>query len=77
MAKLTLSVDAGVVGAAKRYASEQGTSVSQLVEQYLGVVAYSRSRGAATPALRLLRGAARGAALAHNREYTAHKYGVR
>jgi hypothetical protein len=39
MAKLTLSVDGSVVKTAKRYARRHGTSVSHLVEQYLGLVA--------------------------------------
>jgi len=38
MAKLTLSVDAKVVEVAKRYAAQQGTSVSQMVEKYLRLV---------------------------------------
>ena len=36
MSKLTLSVDPKVVLAAKRYAQERGTSVSRLVETFLG-----------------------------------------
>jgi hypothetical protein len=39
MSKLTLSVDADVVSGAKRYAREQGTSVSKLVERYLSALA--------------------------------------
>ena len=39
MSKLTLSVDADVVAGAKRYAEQQGTSVSQLVENYLDALA--------------------------------------
>ena len=38
MSKLTLSVDEDVVERAKRYAANRGTSVSRLVEQYLGLV---------------------------------------
>ena len=38
MAKLTLSVDEEVVEVAKRYAAQRGTSVSQLVEDYLRLV---------------------------------------
>jgi hypothetical protein len=38
MAKLTLSVDEEVVEVAKRYAAQHGTSVSQLVEDYLRLV---------------------------------------
>ena len=36
MPKLTLSVDEKVIAGAKRYAEEKGTSVSQLVETFLG-----------------------------------------
>ena len=39
MSKLTLSVDSDVVAGAKRYAREQGTSVSRLVERYLDALA--------------------------------------
>jgi Family of unknown function (DUF6364) len=39
MSKLTLSVDEDVVARAKRYAEQQGTSVSRLVETYLDVLA--------------------------------------
>ena len=39
MSKLTLSVDEDVVAAAKRYAEQQGTSVSKLVQRYLDAVA--------------------------------------
>jgi len=38
MAKLTLSVDEEVVEAAKRYAAQRRTSVSQMVEDYLRLV---------------------------------------
>ncbi len=38
MAKLTLSVDREVVAVAKRYAAQRGTSVSQMVEEYLRLV---------------------------------------
>ncbi len=38
MPKLTLSVDAEIVARAKRYAARQGTSVSRLVEGYLGLL---------------------------------------
>ena len=39
MAKLTLSVDERVASRAKRYAKQQGVSVSQMVEAYLEAVA--------------------------------------
>ena len=55
MAKLTLSIDEGVVRAAKRYAKARGTSVSSLVEQYLDVVARPRQPDD-TPVLMQIRG---------------------
>ena len=59
MSKLTLSVDAQVVRQAKRYAAKRGTSVSQLVEQYLTLVTRpSAAEGQDPPVLRMLRGAA-------------------
>jgi len=36
MAKLTLSMNDAVIERAKRYATAQGTSLSRLVENYLG-----------------------------------------
>jgi Family of unknown function (DUF6364) len=63
MAKLTLSVDGSVVKTAKRYARRHGTSVSHLVEQYLGLVALppgSGKDGEDPPVLKMFRGAARG-----------------
>lgn len=39
MSKLTLSVDEEVIAGAKRYAEQQGTSVSRLVERYLDALA--------------------------------------
>jgi len=59
MPKLTLSVDEKVVRGAKRYAAAQGTSVSQLVERYLGLLAKPFDMTQAPPVLRMLRGAAR------------------
>ncbi len=73
--KLTLSVDPEVVEAAKEYAAETGTSVSQLVEAFLAAVASRRPRGASAPVLDRLRGSLRGAELADYREHLARKYG--
>ena len=39
MSKLTLSVEKSVVSRAKRYAKQQGVSVSEMVEAYLAAVA--------------------------------------
>jgi hypothetical protein len=61
MHKLTLSVDEKVVGRAKRYAAQHGTSVSRMVERYLDlVVAPAQAGEEDPPVLRMLRGAAKG-----------------
>ena len=62
MAKLTLSVDGAVVRDAKTYASEHGTSVSRLVERYLGLLTRQRAptEGEATPVLDRLHGVLKG-----------------
>jgi len=57
MAKLTLSVEDGVVLRAKRYAKERGLSISQMVEAYLdAVTAPGQSVARDPPILRSLRG---------------------
>lgn len=58
MAKLTLSIDEGVVARAKRVAKRQGTSVSAMVEAYLDGVSRGAEKGApaATPVLHSIRG---------------------
>lgn len=57
MSKLTLSVDGAVVKRAKRYATQRGTSVSRLVEQYLELVSRPAPREdeVVTPLLKQLR----------------------
>ena len=62
MSKLTLSVDEDVIARAKRYAEKQGTSVSQLVETYLDVLARLRvaEEEKLPPVTRRLSGALRG-----------------
>ena len=70
MHKLTLSVDEKVVGRAKRYAARHGTSVSRMVERYLGlVVAPKETAEEDPPVLRMLRGAAKGVS---HEEYGRH-----
>jgi len=70
MPKLTLSVNEKVVGRAKRYAARHGTSVSQMVERYLDLVAAPvPSVEEEPPVLRMLRGAAKG--ISHE-EYGRH-----
>ena len=57
MGKLTLSVDQRIVSWAKRYARQQGISLSQMVEAYLEAVAEpSRSVTREVPILHSLRG---------------------
>ena len=41
MSKLTLSVDDGVVSRAKRFAKQNGVSVSEMVETYLAAISGS------------------------------------
>jgi hypothetical protein len=62
MSKLTLSVDEGVVVRAKRYAEQQGTSVSHLVEMYLDALARPpvAQDDELPPSLRRLRGILKG-----------------
>jgi len=64
MAKLTLSVDSGVVKRAKRYASQHGVSLSRLVERYLGLLSRRESddRDGETPVTERLRGILKGPA---------------
>ncbi len=71
MAKLTLSVDERVVKVAKRYAAQRETSVSRLVEEYLGLL--SREVGATekTPILARVQGILKGSRL-DERDYRRH-----
>lgn len=73
MAKLTLSVDDGVVKRAKGYAARQGTSVSRLVERYLDMLSGEHTAGGArlSPRLARLRAEWRGASLAES-DYRSH-----
>jgi len=72
--KLTLTVDPRVVAAAKQYAAEAGTSVSQLVEDYLAAIVGAPSSVPATPVLARLRGSMRGGELEDHRRHLAEKY---
>ena len=73
MTKLTLSVDEHVVSGAKRYAERRGTSVSQLVETMLRLVAHDPTGTAETgpmpPVLARLRGT-----LARGSKKDFHRY---
>ena len=72
--KLTLSVDEKVVRDAKRYAAARGTSVSRLVERYLGLLSKPPKSDDQTPVLRMLRGAARGVPADAHRRHLGRKY---
>ena len=75
MAKLTLSVDDGVVSRAKQYAKLRGVSVSEMVETYLAAVAGPQPP-AAGPAsiLRSVRGVLKNADIGRYRKHLAEKY---
>ena len=73
MPKLTLSVDAGVVLRAKRYARARGTSVSRLVETVLHLVSAPASRRPPTPALGRLRGSLKRGAVQDHRRHLERK----
>ena len=78
VSKLTLSVDQAVVKRAKRYASQRGTSVSQLVERYLEMLARPAPRGDenVTPLLKKLREDFKGVTLdvSQYHKYLERKY---
>ena len=68
--KLTLSVTPSVVSRAKRYAKQQGISISQMVEAYLASVTSSFDPGQDhPPVLRSLLGSLR---KANPKDYRAH-----
>lgn len=78
MQKLTLSVDAHVIGRAKQYAKARGTSISRLVERFLEMVTEGPSAGeagtVASPVLDRLRGSMSGGAVSDYRKYLSRKY---
>jgi hypothetical protein len=73
MAKLTLSVDEGVVTRAKRYAKQRGMSVSKMVEAYLAAMSEPSSSDT-PPILNSLRGSLKKADLEGYRKHLAAKY---
>ena len=75
-AKLTLSVDAAVVAAAKRYAADNATSVSALVEAYLSAVTQAAEAEPDPPVLARLRGALASGDPADHKAWLAEKYGL-
>jgi hypothetical protein len=84
MSKLTLNVDKAVLARARRYAKKRGVSVSQIVREYLDVVAgaaagstfsaVNPSADDGTPVLRSLRGILKSANLQNYREHLVAKY---
>ena len=75
VSKLTLSVDQGVVSRAKRYAKQQGVSVSEMVEAYLAAVSGpSPTPKEAPPILRSVQGSLKKADLQEYRKYLGAKY---
>ncbi len=73
-AKLTLTVDPRVVAAAKQYAAAAGTSVSQLVEDYLAAIVAGPATVEAPPILARLRGSMRGVEIDDYRRHLFEKY---
>nr|AEV23263.1 putative zinc-peptidase [uncultured Acidobacteriota bacterium] len=75
MAKLTLSVVDRVVSRAKRYAKQQGVSVSQMVEAYLDAVAEpAPATSPDAPILRALRGSLKKASVEAYKRHLESKY---
>lgn len=75
MSKLTLSVEKSVVSRAKRYAKQQGVSVSEMVEAYLAAVAAPLHRGPRdSPILQSLRGSLKKANIEEYRRHVVKKH---
>jgi hypothetical protein len=74
MSKLTLSVDASVVSRAKRYAKQNGISLSKMVEVYLASISAPPPASKMPPVLRSLRGILKRADPAEYRKHLAEKY---
>lgn len=74
--KLTLTVDPDVIDAAKQYAADHGTSVSQLVEAFLAAVAAEPASTHDGPVLSRLRGTLRGTSADDHRRHLAEKHGA-
>jgi Family of unknown function (DUF6364) len=74
--KLTLSIDGAVVERAKVYAARQGTSVSRLVENYLGLLGTTSASEDLPPITRRLKGILKGARVDrdHYRRYLERRY---
>jgi hypothetical protein len=75
MSKLTLSVEKSVVSRARRYAKQQGVSISEMVETYLAaVVAPVDKSPRRSPILHSLRGSLKKADIEAYRSHVAAKY---
>jgi hypothetical protein len=74
MSKLTLSVDPSVVSLAKRYAKQNGTSLSGMVEAYLTLISAPPAAKKLPPVLRSLRGMLKRADPADYKKHLAAKY---
>jgi hypothetical protein len=76
MSKLTLSVEKSVVSRAKRYAKQQGVSVSEMVEAYLAAIAAPPQRPGPrdSPILHSLRGSLKKANIEEYRSHLVKKY---
>jgi len=74
MSKLTLSVDPAVVSRAKRYAKENGVSLSKMVEAYLASISAPPPARKMPPVLRSLRGILKRADPADYKKHLAEKY---
>jgi hypothetical protein len=74
MGKLTLSVDSDVISRAKRYARQQGVSVSQVVEVYLASMSKSQVTQEVPPVLKSLRGSLKKVDVEDYRKHLSRKY---
>ena len=72
--KLTLSIDSEVIEAAKEYAASTGTSVSQLVEDYLAAITVPAERSKQPPILARLRGSMQKVDVDDYRKHVQKKY---
>jgi hypothetical protein len=73
-AKLTLSVNPAVVSRAKRYAEQQGVSVSRLVEVYLASISQQAPPTDLPPVVASLRGILKDAGPDAYRKHLVRKY---
>ena len=73
-AKLTLSVNPTVVSSAKRYAKQQGVSVSRLVEVYLASISEQAPPTELPPLVASLRGILKNTDTETYRKHLVRKY---